>query len=184
MEVLIGEFKDLLSLRPMCPGSQDTCCCQEAAGALEARAGSQDLALQAPTPLFLYIQWRFDWLFLGIIVSSWKMLAFVRLFQSFSTYTLTCVSSQEHPDFQLLGLGVTLGPTLRPISRCLTLYKGSCLSGVHVLFLMTQRTYFTTTLTFSKHFHIPLPDFHSFIQQVFIECLLGRRQCARTWGNK
>lgn len=53
MEVLIGEFKDLLSSRPMCAGSQDTCHCQEGVGALEARAGSQDLALQAPTPPFL-----------------------------------------------------------------------------------------------------------------------------------
>ena len=53
MEVLIGEFKGLLSLRPMCTGSQDTCHCQEGAGALGARAGSQDLALQAPTPAFL-----------------------------------------------------------------------------------------------------------------------------------
>ena len=61
------------------------------------------------------------------------MLAFVRLFQSFSTSTLTCVSSQEHLDFQLLGLGVTSGPTLHPISCCLMLYKDSCLSGVHVL---------------------------------------------------
>lgn len=79
MEVLIGAFKDLLSLRPMCPGSQDTCRCWEGAGALEARAGSQDLTHQAPTPPFLYIQWRFDWLFLGVIVSSWKMLTFMRL---------------------------------------------------------------------------------------------------------
>lgn len=77
MEVLTGELKGLLSLRPMCPGGQDTPA-REGAGALEARARSLGLPLQAHAPhppppaqsvniffltdrvTFLYIQWTFD----------------------------------------------------------------------------------------------------------------------------
>lgn len=75
MEVLTGELKGLLSLRPMCPGGQDTPA-REGAGALEARARSLGLPLQAHAPppaaqsvniffltdrvTFLCIQWTFD----------------------------------------------------------------------------------------------------------------------------